>query len=223
MKNYHIPFSPPDVPLQHCPEALRGTPLNVAASGDEPKQAQAQEAIKTFQELGIDLSGLKILDIGCGLGYHTKALCEAGANAYAVEPNKAALEQAISEGHVECGKAYASTLQAIPLEAMGTFDAAAVFCYNIPFNEREGFFKALAGCLTEKGIALIGVVSDEEREYLGDSSASIKPYLEQYFGKHEQYCTNGVNATILKLSEPRSLWVSRQRATAPSQQISLGV
>lgn len=121
------------------------------------KNKIAGENIDFFDLLGINLNGKKVLDVGFGLGYNSKAMSDRGASVYGVEPNDENFEYAISNELIDKNQAFNCLLQDIPEDLLGSFDIVTVFLYNIPILEREDFSNMLAKVVKTDGLVIIGM------------------------------------------------------------------
>ena len=176
----------------------------------EIKQKIANQNMEFLQKNFVDLSGKKILDIGFGLGYNSKAMSDLGATVYGVEPDATAFKYAISNGLIEQANAFNCSLQNIPDNLLGTFDIVTVFLYCIDLAERDEFASTLARAIKPDGTVVIGITDE----------AFLKPYKyikPAYFIMYSYFASvrlieNGFNVNklfvlakeplILKKNEP---------------------
>ena len=122
------------------------------------------------------MNGKKVLDVGFGLGYNSKAMRDRGANVYGVEPRDENYKYAISNGLIDKRKAFNCSLQDIPEDLLGSFDIVTVFLYNISIQEREDFSNMLAKAVKTDGLVIIGMRDSEYiygDEYIEPVSSSI--------------------------------------------------
>ena len=121
------------------------------------KEKIARENIVFFDSHGINMNGKKVLDVGFGLGYNSKAMRDRGANVYGVEPKDEDYKYAISNGLIDKSQAFNCLLQDIPEDLLGSFDIVTVFLYNILIQEREDFSNMLAKAVKADGLVIIGM------------------------------------------------------------------
>lgn len=146
-----------------------------------------------------DLRHKTILDVGCGTGENANLMKQAGAIVYGVDPNKVAIDLAVSRGFLDQEKAFVSSLQHLTHPLRGQFDVATVWLFGIDEAEREIFFNVLSECIHPKGRVLIGVADHE----LITGPQSIQFFLEKYFGEIRCPSGNSINRYIFSCTSPR--------------------
>lgn len=161
------------------------------------KNKFARENIDFFDLLGINLNGKKVLDVGFGLGYNSKAMRDRGANVYGVEPRDEDYKYAISNGLIDKRKAFNCSLQDIPEDLLGSFDIATVFLYNISIQEREDFSKMLAKAVKADGLVIIGM---HDSIYITGDKYIEPVYSSIYKCFDSVYLIKGKNDNIGNLS-----------------------
>lgn len=165
-----------------------------------------------FRAVG-DVRGLCILDVGCGNGEKSAKMTSKGANVYGVEPDADMLKAAVDNGRLSSGRAYASKLQDMPQELLGSFDVVTVWSFCIPYSEREVFFKRLSECIKPEGKVVISVVDEQFLR----GSASIMPLLKESFG--DVFIVKGSDwESTVTCKAPRNLSLA-MLAAAPQQNV----
>lgn len=107
---------------------------------------------------------------------------------YGIDPNTKELEIAIQAGLLDRDHAIPRNLQDIPESLRGTFEIAAILNFNIPTNERAGFFNSLSDALTPNGQVIMTIA---EREIAG----AIMPIAQQHFNLLSKRLWDGNNDT----------------------------
>ena len=98
------------------------------------------------------IDGKTVLDVGAFDGKNTAYLRSQGATAYALEP--------IEEARVERDRVIKATLQKLPEEYFGKFDAVFVSLFSVS-EDREGFFKKLNQACSPDGVVVIGTENED--------------------------------------------------------------
>lgn len=147
------------------------------------KKRIAQENLEVLSKMEIDVSGKKILDVGFGLGYNTRALRDLGAEVWGCEPKKGDYDFSIVNGNIDIDKAFNCVLQDMDDSLDGTFDIITCFLYCIPYEERDSFFLKILSLLKDDGIAIIACVEHflAFSDSVNDNSISERCFL---FEKH---------------------------------------
>lgn len=128
----------------------------------------SDEKEKWRQDIGINVlrilekcvgpfKGKVILDIGCGFGENSYSMKKSGAYVYGVDPDKKAIQYAVSKGYLDADKTFNTTLQKLSSTLYHKFDIATIWLFCIPYNQRETYFQALQKYIKPGGIIIIGV------------------------------------------------------------------
>ena len=135
-----------------------------SASGAGPLHALNPMRVAYVRErLGGDLTGLKILDAGCGGGLLAEALAGLGARGVAVDA--AAGAAGAAEARADRGpappayKTRLATPEALVAEASGTFDAVCAFEVIEHVADPPAFAAALAALARPGGDAFLSTLS----------------------------------------------------------------
>ena len=171
------------------------------------KEKIARENMLFFDLHGINVNGKKVLDVGFGLGYNSKAMRDRGAIVYGVEPSDEDYKYAISNGLIDKRQAFNCLLQDIPEDLLGSFDIVTVFLYNTSIQEREDFLNVLAKAVKVDGLVIVGVrdrVYIYGDEYIEPVSSSICKFFNSVHlvkGKNGNFG----NLCYIMANEPRVL------------------
>lgn len=116
-----------------------------------------------------------VADVGTRDGRFVPLFRDLGAKeVYGIDPDNEELEKAVQAGLLDRAHAIPTFLQDIPEPLKGTFDVATVFNFNMPINERSGFFSSLTDSLAPNGEIVMTVA---EREIAG----AIMPVAQKHF------------------------------------------
>jgi len=118
-----------------------------------------------LKSCGKPRSGLRALDIGCGTGYHLRALQQAGFEVQGMEPSKALREQAVRN-------LPGTTVSPLKMERLPSFAGThgpwdLVICLgntlpHLPESLLRKFCRALYQALNQKGVAVIHLLGYEK-------------------------------------------------------------
>ena len=70
------------------------------------KNRLAQEVMLQLQDVGVDLAGTTVLDVGFGYGFNVHAMRALGAAVFGAEPDASAYHWAVHENKLQKGDAY---------------------------------------------------------------------------------------------------------------------
>ncbi len=164
------------------------------------KMEEAKEIItRVKNELGINFTGLKIADVGCGEGQKPNEMTKSGGTVYGVDPFESAIGWGSKEkGFIKPEQAFACFAQDLPSHLFGTFDLATMFRYRVcPRNMIPGvgdssFYcgsdvndiqlqvtKTLAKLIKPDGMVIIELVNNMEESYLFWPTNACTPLMYQ--------------------------------------------
>ncbi len=104
-----------------------------------------------LKEIGLDIKGLKILDVGCNRGLHAYIMKERGADVYV---NDLFMDNLIK--HFEPEKKIKCAIGNLPEEYWGQFDVVTAFRI-LPFENPHSFYDGIAKALKPGGRVIVGM------------------------------------------------------------------
>lgn len=142
-----------------------------------------------------DLSGMRILEIGCGNGYLLKRLSELGAEVIGIEPGEHG--QSVSSGWgVQIIQGYYPSD-----EVVGAFDLIISFAVLEHIEAPVAFLKQIKASLKDGGKVIIGV--PDESEYINNGDVST------LFHEHWSYFDSQTLSCSVRLAGYRDLTIER--------------
>lgn len=159
------------------PNIARSFSYSRGADFENQNGKTSWQILLQLKRIGIDLAGKAVLDVGARTGENAKAMRDAGATVYAVEPDRRARREAIRLDRIESSKIFSK----FPSRHKRTFDIATAFLYNIfayQEREKEKFAGSLARAIKSDGVAIIGV-SDEC--YISDKTHGVRALMMKHF------------------------------------------
>lgn len=127
----------------------------------------AERLARRHGRSGCDLTGLRLLDVGCGAGLASEALARMGAAVTGVDAAGEALE--VARAHAAAGGLSIEYREgeAGALAAAGErFDAVLALEVIEHVTDRAAFCAALAGCLAPGGVAFLSTLNRTPRSFL---------------------------------------------------------
>jgi predicted O-methyltransferase YrrM len=180
----------------------------IDASTIEMKSRSALQVPQNLTRAGVSLVGKNVLDIGSGLGYNAKAMSDAGADVYTIEPDHVSSTHSIEAGLIKKERHTEKTLEDASELQDGKFDLATVLLWNINRGSYHAFFTALSRVIKPES----GQVAIDLRDtmYINDPyGIAVAPHAKEYFKQVRAIDMLPVNPNspwghqILILSEPK--------------------
>lgn len=150
------------------------------------KYIRKRIGMNDFTDAPHNLSQIKVLDAGCGIGRHVKFLIDYNLDGYGIDFSKSAIEEARLS--LPKDKLLVSSIDNLPFEdkffnfvlSHGVFD-------SMPFEIAKNGMKEVHRCLTNEGLFYLDIISGDDSDHAPEFNQEEVVKNAHEFGTTQSY------------------------------------